>query len=126
MLNFLLTLGGVVFILLFGFLKTFWEGFVYFSFAIFVALCLYWLYVLINSYITSFHKNLQERFNLYCAKLVNSTNLTMSEIVAENERYFQSFKKSLRKEKFLEICKMIVVLAILVSCVVLLFSGRLF
>lgn len=126
MLNFLLTLGGVVFILLFGFLKTFWEGFVYFSFVIFVALCLYWLYVLINSYITSFYKNLQERFNLYCAKLVNSTNLTMSEIVADNERYFQSFKKSLRKEKFLEICKMIVVLAILVSCVVLLFSGRLF
>lgn len=125
MLNFFLTVGSVVFILLFGFLKTFWQGFVYFSFAIFVGICVFWLFVLIRAYIQNFHKNLQERFNLYCAKLVNTTNLTMADVAAENERYFQSFKKSLRKEKFFEICKMVVIISILISCTVLLFSGRL-
>lgn len=126
MLNFLITLGGVVFILLFGFLKTFWFGFVYFSFAFLVLLCAYWLYHLISSYIFNFHKNLQDRYNYYCAKLVNTTNLTITEIAADNEKFFQSFKKSLRREKFIEILKIAVVLALLISCVALLFSGKLF
>lgn len=126
MLKFFLTLGSLVFIVLFGFLKTFWQGFVYFSFAIFVAICLYWLYLLIKSYIFNFSKNLQERYNLYCANLINTTNLTMIDISENNEKHFKNFKRSLLKEKLFQIFKMLVVISILISCAILLFSGKLF
>lgn len=126
MLNFIVTISAVILILLFGFLNSVWAGFSYFALSIFISICIYWLYVLVCSYIHSFYKNLDERYKIYCASLINSSSLSAEEINSNANFYFKKFKKSLLKEKAFEICKMLVVLTILISCIGLFFSGKLF
>ncbi len=126
MLNFIFTITAVILILLFGFLNSVWAGFSYFALSFFVLICLYWLWVLIYSYIHNYHKNLDERFKLYCATLINNSNLSVEQINANLNFYFKKFKKTLLKEKIFEVCKMLVVLTILISCISLFFSGKLF
>lgn len=126
MINFFVSAICGILILIFGFLNQFWVGFSYFALFLSIGICVYWLVIIILSYIENFIKNIDERYKLYCAELINSTNLSSADIMANKDLYFQQFKRSLRKEKIYEILKGIVVLAILISCVGLFFSGTLF
>ena len=126
MMNFIVTIISALLILTFGLLNEVWAGFSYFSLVLFTGICIYWLVILIISYINNYIKNIDERYKFYCAQLINSTNLTSEDINEKPELYFKQFKRSLRKEKLLEIAKALVVLTILISCVSLFFSGNIF
>ncbi len=125
MINVIITCTLVILIAMFGLLKTIWGGFIYFALSALVVLFVYWLIILIKSYIITFHKNIDERYKIYCANIVNSSSITLQEIESKNQIYFNQFKKSLRKEKLLEIAKMLLVASLLVICVGLFFSGKL-
>ena len=126
MLNFIITAVAVALIVTFGLLNSVCAGFSYFAIFFFAAICIYWLYVLISSYIYHYKTKLDERYQLYCAGLVNNSTVTIEEIAKNNEVYVKQFKKTLRKEKAIEICKMIVVIGLLISIVSLFFTGELF
>ena len=57
MINFIVTAVLAILVAVFGLLRTVWTGFAYFSLVALVAICLYWLFVLIKTYIYDFHKD---------------------------------------------------------------------
>lgn len=126
MINFIVTAVLAILVAVFGLLRTIWTGFAYFSLVALVAICLYWLFVLIKTYIYDFHKDINEKYKIYCAQIVNSTSINLEDIENNNDKYFAEFKKTLRKEKIFEILKMILVATLLITCVSLFFTGKLF
>ena len=126
MLNLIITAVAVALIVTFGLLNSVWAGFSYFAIFFFASICIYWLYVLISSYIYQYKNKLEEKYQLYCASLVNNSSVTMEEIAKNNEVYVKQFKRTLRREKAIEICKILVVIGLLISIVSLFFTGDLF
>lgn len=126
MINLIITGILIILTIVFGLLKSFWSGFVYFCVSCLVVLFTYWLIVLIKSYIENYYKGLNEKYKIYCANLVNSSSLSLQEIEQNNHIYFSQFKKTLRKEKFIEILKMLVVISLIAVCIGLFFSGKMF
>ena len=106
----------LVFTILFGFLKSVWAGFTYFALVFGAALALLWTILLIYNYIVTYsNKNLQERYKIYCAVLVNSSALTLDIIHSKDKIYFKKFKRTLIKEKAIEWIKIMLALGLFIT-----------
>lgn len=124
MRNIIISVVLVLFMIFFAIMKTVWQGFVYFAIFLLVALSCYWLIVIIIEYIQEYKRNILSRFKLYSAQLINSTNLT-SEDIENNKRYYiKKFNKTLLKEKSIEWLKMLFLLSLIISCIVMVCTGK--
>ena len=63
---------------------------------------IYCLIIFVIQYV-KFRKEYPKKYNYYKVKLINSTNITMEQIEANNKLYYKRFKQSLFKESFLKI-----------------------
>lgn len=117
MWRFLITLIGLALIITFGALKNTWAGFNYFALVFTCLLCLYWIVTLSIEYYFRFIKLDEEEYKLYVAKLVNYKGLNLADIEQNEKLYIKKFKKSQRKEKLIEIGKILFLLGILIGCI---------
>ncbi len=118
MRNFYVSIVLLVLIILFASLQTFWSGLVYFALSFLIILCIYWLIVLINQYIVDYYKTFEDDFKIYCNETINSTMLSAKDINDNLSYYRKKYKRSLIRDKILDITKILFVISILVSCVV--------
>ena len=99
-------------VILFSSLKSVWSGFVYVALPFLTLFCLYWFIILVLNFVVDYYKYFDEEFKIYKAEIINETNIT-SQIFEENLNfYIKKFKKSLRLDKFIDICKILFVLSI--------------
>lgn len=85
---------------LFAALKNVFAAAQYLALGFGCALALMWTVIWIVDYFVTYQrKNLQERYDLYCAVLVNSSALTLDLIKQHDKRYYKKFKRTLIKEK---------------------------
>lgn len=101
-LPYFITGGAVILAALFAILNRFWTGFVYFVLASLLVLSLFWGVWLIYKYFTDFKEELKDRFVLYKANKVNTTNTTTDMITANEAAYEKQFKKSVLKDKIIK------------------------
>ena len=118
MRNLFVTLGLLILIILFASLQSLWGGLVYFALSFTIILCIYWLIVLIVQYINDYYKTFDEDFKLYCNHLINSTSITTQDINNNLVFYKKKYKKSILRDKIIDITKMLFTLSILISCIV--------
>ena len=113
----LITLGAVALIITFGALKNTWAGFKYFALVFSCLICLYWIVILSIEYHFTYTKFDEERYRVYVAKLVNYKNIPIEQIEMADKFYKKKFKRSLWKEKLLELGKILFLVGIVVGCV---------
>ena len=101
-LPYFITGGAVILAALFAILNRFWTGFVYFVLASLLVLSLFWGVWLIYKYFTDFKEELKDRFVLYKANKVNTTNTTTDMITANKAAYEKQFNKSVLKDKIIK------------------------
>lgn len=88
--------------ILFACLYSVWTGFSYFALAFGCALCLMWAIIWIVDYFYKYKReNLDERYKIYCAVLINSSALTLDLIQKSDKIFYKKFKRTLIKEKFI-------------------------
>ena len=88
-----------VLVALFGILEKYWTGFVYFVLGILLALSLFWAVWLIVGYLTVYKKELDERFVLFKAEVINHDHIT-TEYFEQNQNAFKKeFQKNIAREK---------------------------
>ncbi len=112
----------VALIILFISLKSVWSGCVFFAMSFLIIFCIYWETLLILYYIEDYYKNFDEEFKLYKAEIINTYNLTSEEFQNNIEIYLKKFKKSLRRDKFIDIIKILCLLSFCVIVIVTLFK----
>lgn len=117
MWRFIVTAVGVALIATFGALKNTWAGFNYFALVFTCLLCLYWIISLSIDYYYKFIKVDEQEFKLYKAQLVNYKNIPLSDIELNEKLYIKKFKKSQRKDKLIEIGKILFLLGIFIGCI---------
>ena len=92
----------IAFIILFASLTSVWTGFSYFALSFGCAISLIWTIIwLIEYFITYKRENLQERYNLYCAVIVNSSAMSLDIIQKSDKIFYKKFKRTLIKEKLI-------------------------
>ena len=97
---YIFTIISVVLAAIFALLAKLWAGFVYFVLSSLLVLSIFWTIYLIVKYFKEFKKDLEERFVLYKAQIVNSNDLTGKQFEQSEDVYRKSFDKSIFKEKF--------------------------
>lgn len=97
---YIFTIIAVVLAAVFALLAKIWAGFVYFVLASLLVLSIFWAVYLILKYFKEFKKDLEDRFVLYKAQVVNSNELTGQQFEQSEEIYRKNFNKSMFKEKF--------------------------
>ena len=117
MRNFLVTLILLVLIILFASLQSFWGGLVYFALSFLIILSIYWIVIFIIQYINDYYKSFDEDFKFYCIDLINSTNMTTSEVNKNIEELKKSYKKSLIRDKIVDIAKILVAVSVIAACI---------
>ena len=106
------------FALLFLLLKYVWVGFIYFACLFLVYICVYWIVMLIFNYKEEFFDGFEEKFKLYYAKTINFSNVTAADIENNPKIYIKKFKKTLIKDKLIEIGKMLFLLSLTITLVI--------
>ncbi len=101
-LPYFITGGAVILAALFAILNRFWTGFVYFVLSSLLVLALFWGVWLIYKYFTDFKKELKERFVLYKANKINSTNATSDVVDANESAYLKQFNRLVLKDKIIK------------------------
>lgn len=122
-INIIVTLFSILLLILFAVLKTIWIGFVYFAIVTLIGICLYWIVVISIDYIYEYRTNLLSGFKLFCAKIINSSNVTTQMIEDDKEIYIKKYKKSLVKEKVIEWVKILFLLSIIIVSIVAIVTG---
>lgn len=117
MRNFLVTLILLVLIILFVSLQSFWGGLVYFALSFLIILSIYWIVIFIIQYINDYYKSFDEDFKFYCIDLINSTNMTTSEVNKNIEELKKGYKKSLIRDKIVDIAKILVAVSVIAACI---------
>ncbi len=88
-----------VLVALFAILEKYWTGFVYFVLGILLALSLFWGVWLIVGYLTIYQKELDERFVIFKAEVINHDHIT-TEYFEQNKAVFRKeFEKNVAREK---------------------------
>lgn len=103
---------------LFACLKFVWVGFVYFGVSSLSLLCLYWIYERIKLYRKDYHLNFEQAFIAYKADYINYSNSSTEDFENNIQEHYKYFKKMLRREKFIDIFKIIFILMVFVVCIV--------
>ncbi len=103
---------------LFAILNRFWTGFVYFVLALLLALSLFWAGWLIYKYFTDYKQELEERYSLWKANKLNTTQVS-AEIISQNEAaYKKQFSKHMRKNKLVKWFEILICFALAVAFLV--------
>ena len=122
MRKWLISLVLAVLVITFGGLTRVWDGFVYFLLVSLALLFGYWIVELVLSYIFEYKKNTEERYKLYVAKVVNSTNYTSEDIEKGEAIFKKRFQKSLLREKAIEWLKIAFCVGVLIVSITLMFT----
>lgn len=117
MKNTIISISLIFLIALCAVLRLAWSGFVFVALILFMALCLYWVYVLVIGYYEEFVESFDDEFKMYCAKLINFNNVSQADISSNEEFYKKKFKKSLHRDKLIEFAKMAIVITFFLVCV---------
>lgn len=125
MKNFLFTTISLIIIVIFALLRLVWVGFSYFSLAGLMILSIYWAIQFIRSYIYQYRTTLEEKYKYYVAQIVNTSNVTTEEVLSNRNLYFKKFKKTLFKDKTIEIAKISFSLMLALICLITMFIGKL-
>lgn len=125
MKNFLFTTISLIIIVIFALLRLVWVGFSYFSLAGLMILSIYWAIQFIGSYIYQYRTTLEEKYKYYVAQIVNTSNVTTEEVLSNRNLYFKKFKKTLFKDKTIEIAKISFSLMLALICLITMFIGKL-
>ena len=105
--------GGLA--LVFLLLRLLWSGFVFFALISLTYMLISWIVLLVINYKEEFFDDFDEKFKFYLVQIINYSNVT-SQMVEENpELYRKSFKKTLIKDKLIEIAKMLVLLSLVIT-----------
>lgn len=123
MKNILITSIFVLLIIAFALLKMVWAGFVYFAIISLIGVSIYWIVILTLDYNYEYKTTLLEKFKLYSAKLINSSNVTSLDIEENKNLYIKKFKKSLRKEKAIEWLKILFLVSLIIVSIVAMATG---
>lgn len=109
--------------IIFACLRSVWAGFVFFALSIFAVLCLYLAVIFIIKYLEDYKWHFEEDFAFYKASIINSSNLTEEDFEAGKAVYIKKFKKTLLRDKFIDIFKIIFCISLAITCVVAMSSG---
>ncbi len=112
----------IALIALFSLIKSEWSGFVYFALFFAAVLAILWVVLLTYYYIEDYYRHFDEDFKIYKAEIINTYNITTEEFENNLPSYLKKFKKSMRKSKTIDICKILFILVIFVTIVVLMFK----
>ena len=104
-------------IILFVSLQSLWGGLVYFALSFLIVLAIYWIVVFILQCINDYYKSFDEDFKFYCIDLINSTNMTTSEVNENIEELKKDYKKSLIRDKIVDIAKILVAVSVIAACI---------
>ena len=118
MRNILVTGILIVLIVLFAALQSFWQGCLYFALSFMIILSIYWIVIFILQYIEDYYKAFDDDFKAYCVELINRTELTTSQVSSNIEFYKKRYKKTLIRDKIIDIAKMLVALSIIIACII--------
>lgn len=108
----------IIFSLIFSILKSVWAGFIYLGVICLSLLCLYWIYIRVNLYILEYHKNFDKEFLMYKADKINSTDISSEDFENNKAFYVKKFKKSLRKDKLIDLSKIFFMLTLFIVCMI--------
>ena len=123
MRNILITSISLVLAIIFACLTDLWTGLFYFSLSIITGLWLYWAVIFILRYREDYYFNFKEDFRFYKIQLVNSSNLTIEDIDKNEKYYIKKFKKTLIRDKIVDIFKILLALVFAIICVVAMAKG---
>ncbi len=112
------TISAILLILLFAFLRSVWAGFVYFSISILIVISFYWIIVIILDYIYEFRTKDLEGFKMFCAELINISDITSQDIENNKQEYIKKYKKSILKYKFIEWVKILFLVSLIVISII--------
>ena len=102
--------------ILFLCLKSVFAQSVIVALAFVAALSLMWTVILVYDYFDTYRReNLQERYALFCATLVNSSALTLDLIKQNDKIYYKKFKRTLVKEKIVACLKIFLLLGVTIG-----------
>ena len=104
--------------ILFACLKPVWTGFVFLGITCMALLSAYTIYYLIKLYIRDYYTNFEKAFIAYKADYINYNNSSSKEFEENLDKHLSYFKKRLRREKAVDIFKIIFVLTILIVCII--------
>ncbi len=110
----------VLAVVLFALLKDVFSASVYISLSFLICLSAYWSVEFIYEYVLQYHIKFEDRYQQHIILLINSSDLTSEDAELGQESLKKNFKKSLRKEKIVEIGKILFSLAIIISTIVIL------
>lgn len=105
-------------ITIFSILNSVWSGFAYFTLAFAALLLFLWSVEFLLRYLFTFRPQLEERFRLYKAEVINEKNITVNEFNQNEEMFRKKFKRTLLKEYFIWFCKIIGIFFLGVSVII--------
>ena len=105
-------------IITFACLKTAWAGFVYFGISCIVLLCAFIIYLRIKLYIKDYYTNYDKAFIVFRAEIINTSNMTSEDFDNNIQSYQKEFNKLLRREKMIDIFKMLFIVTVLVVSII--------
>ncbi len=123
MRNILITVSLLIVAVVTACLNDFWAGFVYFSLTSLSALCIYWGVIFILRYREDYFLSFQEEYKFYKINLINSSNLTLEDIEKNDKYYIKKFKKTLLRDKVIDIFKIILAFMFAIICIVAMATG---
>lgn len=123
MRNILITVSLLIVAVVTACLNDFWACFVYFSLTSLSALCIYWGVIFILRYREDYFLSFQEEYKFYKINLINSSNLTLEDIEKNDKYYIKKFKKTLLRDKVIDIFKIILALMFAIICIVAMATG---
>lgn len=95
-----------------------WMGFSYIAVSFVIVLALYWMAVFIYQYIEDYKWGFEEDFALYRAQTINATAISEQDFDMARDVYVKKFKKTLIRDKLIDISKMLVCVSVIVACIV--------
>ena len=110
-------------IVLFLCLKAVWAGFVYFATSFLSLFCFYWGAMFIVAYYQEYKLNFSEDFAFYKAQVVNAKNISEEEFEADRKFYVKKFKRSLTRDKVVDMFKILFCLSFAITCIVSMCTG---
>ncbi len=123
MRNIIITVSLLIVALVTACLNDVWAGFVYFSLSSLTVLCLYWGVIFIFRYREDYFINFQEDYKFYKINLINSSNLTLEDIEKNDKFYIKKFKKTLIRDKIVDIFKILLAFVFAIICIVAMSTG---
>lgn len=117
MRNLIVTISLILISVLTASLINFWAGLFYFSLSALAILCVYWAVIFILRYREDYFVDFNNDFNFYKINLVNSSNLTLEEINNNEGFYIKKFKKTLVRDKIVDIFKILLAIVFAITCI---------